>query len=90
MNKIMKLIITAIVISVSVFMLSTSLFSDGHNAPKQVEAEMEKTFGTVPVFFKVFTEHMRAGAWEWFKSTMSPDAAIPAKYSQLIALGVAS
>ena len=33
---------------------------------------------------------MRASAWEWFKSTMSPDAAIPAKYAQLISLGVAS
>ena len=26
---------------------------------------------------------MRASAWEWFKSTMSPDAAIPAKYAQI-------
>jgi len=94
MNKIVKLTIIAIVISVSISMLSTSLFSDGHNAPtdasQQVEAEIKKTFGTVPVIFKVFPEHMRAGAWEWMKSTMSPEAAIPAKYSQLIALGVAS
>jgi len=68
MNKIMKLTIIAVVVSVSVFMLSTSLFSDGHNAPtdtsKQVEAKMKETFGTVPVMFKVFPEHMRAGAWE--------------------------
>ena len=94
MNKIVKLTIIAIVISVSISMLSTSLFSDGHNAPtdasQQVEAEIKKIFGTVPVIFKVFPEHMRAGAWEWMKSTMSPEAAIPAKYSQLIALGVAS
>ena len=94
MNKIVKLTIIAIAISVSTFMLSTSLFSDGHNAPtdtsKQIKAEMEETFGTVPVMFTVYPEQMRASAWEWFKSTMSPDAAIPAKYAQLISLGVAS
>jgi len=54
----MKLTIIAVVVSVSVFMLSTSLFSDGHNAPtdtsKQVEAEMKETFGTVPVMLKFF------------------------------------
>ena len=92
MNKIMKLTIIAIAVSISVFILSTSLLS--HDTPtdasKQVEAEMEETFGAAPVSFKVYPEHMRAGAWEWFKSTLSPDAAIPAKYSQLIPLGVAS
>ncbi|HHZ90634.1 TPA: carboxymuconolactone decarboxylase family protein [Candidatus Poribacteria bacterium] len=94
MNKIIKLTMISIAVSVSIFMLSTSLLSDEHkaptDAPKQIEAEMEETFGTVPVMFKAYPEHMRASAWEWFKSTMSPDAAIPAKYSQLISLGVAS
>ena len=92
MNKIMKLTIIAIAVSISVFMLSTSLLSQDTptDASKQVEAEMEETFGAAPVSFKVYPEHMRAGAWEWFKSTLSPDAAIPAKYSQLIPLGVAS
>ena len=94
MNKIIKLTMISIAVSVSIFMLSTSLLSDEHkaptDAPKQIEAEMEETFGTVPVMFTVYPEHMRASAWEWFKSTMSPDAATPAKYSQLISLGVAS
>jgi AhpD family alkylhydroperoxidase len=39
---------------------------------------------------KVYPEHMRAGVWEWFKSRQDPAAAIPAKYSELISLGVAS
>ncbi|HIC83967.1 MAG TPA: hypothetical protein EYO93_01075, partial [Nitrososphaerales archaeon] len=73
MNKIIKLTMISIAVSVSIFMLSTSLLSDEHkaptDAPKQIEAEMEETFGTVPVMFTVYPEHMRASAWEWFKST---------------------
>ncbi len=60
------------------------------NTTEKAEAEMEATFGTVPVMFKVYPEHMRASAWEWFKAAGSPESAIPAKYVQLISLGVAS
>ena len=42
MNKIVKLAIIAIVISVSIFMFSTSLFSDGHNAPADASKQVEK------------------------------------------------
>jgi len=42
MNKIVKLAIIAIVISVSISMLSTSLFSDGHNAPAVSSKQVEK------------------------------------------------
>ena len=42
MNKIVKLTIIAIVISVSISMLSTSLFSDGHNAPADASKKVEK------------------------------------------------
>ena len=42
MNKIVKLTIIAIVISVSISMLSTSLFSDGHNAPADTSKKVEK------------------------------------------------
>jgi hypothetical protein len=42
MNKIVKLTIIAIVISVSISMLSTSLFSDGHNAPADTSKTVEK------------------------------------------------
>ena len=42
MNKIVKLTIIAIVISVSISMLSTSLFSDQHNAPADTSKKVEK------------------------------------------------
>ena len=88
----MKLIRNIITISLSVFILSTALFAqEGHNhGTMKAEAEMKEAFGTVPVMFKVYPEHMRASAWEWFKSTGSPESDIPAKYVQLISLGVAS
>ena len=42
MNKIVKLTIIAIVTSISIFMFSTSLFSDGHNAPADTSKKVEK------------------------------------------------
>ena len=92
MNKIIRLIRNTITVSIAFFVLSTSLLAQKSqtDASKKAEAEMTATFGTVPVMMKVLPDHLRAGGWEWFKATMSPDAAIPAKYSQLIALGVAS
>ena len=92
MNKTMRLTRSAIAVSIAVFVLSTSLLAQESqtDASKKAEAEMEATFGTVPVMMKVYPDHLRAGAWELFKATLSPDAAIPAKYSELISLGVAS
>jgi AhpD family alkylhydroperoxidase len=91
MNKTMRLTRSAIAVSIAVFVLSTSLLAQENQDPtKKAEAEMEATFGTVPVMFKVYPEHMRASAWELFKSAGSPEAAIPAKYAELISLGVAS
>jgi AhpD family alkylhydroperoxidase len=88
----MKLIRNIIAISLSVFILSTALFAQAsHNhSSMKAEAEMKDAFGTVPAMFKAYPEHMRASAWEWFKSLGSPESAIPAKYVQLIALAVAS
>jgi len=79
-------------VCVAVLLLSTSLLAQESQmeANKMAEAEMEATFGTVPVMFKVYPDHLRASAWDWFKATMSPDAALPAKYSELVALGVAA
>ena len=42
MNKIVKLTIIAVVTSISIFMFSTSLFSDGHNAPADASKKVEK------------------------------------------------
>ncbi len=91
MNKTMRLTRSAIAVSIAVIVLSTSVLAqENQDSSKKAEAEMEATFGTVPVMFKVYPEHMRASAWEWFKSAGSPEAAIPAKYAELISLGVAS
>ena len=88
----MRLILNAIALSIFIVMFSTTLIAqEGHmHSAKKAEAEMKETFGTVPVMFKVYPEHMRASAWEWFKSVGSTESAIPAKYSELISLGVAS
>ncbi len=92
MNKPMRLTRGAIAVSIAVFVLSTSLLAQKSqtDASKKAEAEMKVALGTVPVMMKVYPDNLRASAWEWFKATQSPDAAIPAKYSELISLGVAS
>lgn len=86
MNKFNKLLIL-IVFTIS--LLSTTLLAQDKTA-KEADAEMEAAFGTVPVMMKAYPDEMRAVVWEWFKATQSPDGAIPSKYSELIALGVAS
>lgn len=88
MNKPLLLTITA----VAVFVLSTSLFAQESQADanKKAEAEMKAGLGTVPVMMKVYPDHMRASAWEWFKASQSSDGPIPAKYSELMSLAVAS
>ena len=86
MKKTMKLTTSVMVICIAVIGLSSPLLAQESPA----EAEMEAAFGTVPVMFKVFPAYLRAGAWEWFKAASSPDAAVPAKYRELIKLGVAA
>ncbi len=92
MKKTMSLTISFLAICIAVFMLSSPLLAQESqmDATKKAEAEMEATFGTVPLMMKVYPDHLRAAAWEWFKAGQGPDAAIPAKYSELISLGVAS
>ncbi len=92
MYKTIRLTRSAIAVCIAVFVLSTSLLAQESktDASKKAEAEMKAGFGTVPVMFKVYPDHLRASAWELFKATSSPDATIPAKYSELISLGVAS
>ncbi|MDH3217702.1 MAG: carboxymuconolactone decarboxylase family protein, partial [Candidatus Krumholzibacteria bacterium] len=89
MKSTMRLIASAIALSIAIFASSTSALAQS-DATKKAEAEMKATFGTVPVMMRVYPERLRAGAWEWFKATMSPDAAVPSKFSQLISLAVAS
>jgi AhpD family alkylhydroperoxidase len=76
---------------IAAFVLSMPLLAqESEDATKKAEAEMAATFGTVPKMFRVYPDHLRASAWEWFKAVGSPEAAIPAKYAELISLGVAS
>ena len=92
MNKTIKLTKSVIVVSIAIFVLSTPVFAQESqtDASKKVQTEMEEAFGTFPVFMKVFPEHLRAAAWELMQAWHSPEAAIPAKYSELIAIGAAS
>jgi AhpD family alkylhydroperoxidase len=92
MKKIMRQTTSVMAICIAVFMLSSPLLAqEGQtDATKKAETEMEAVFGTVPIMMKVYPDHLRAGAWEWFKATLSPDAVISVKNTQLIALGVAS
>ena len=85
----MKKILIALMLTMMFIQILPAQESHSH-ATMQAESEMKSTFGTVPAMFKVLPDHLRASAWEWFKASGSPDAAIPAKYTQLIALGVAS
>ena len=85
----MKKILIALMLTMMFIQILPAQDSHSH-AAMQAESEMKSTFGTVPAMFKVLPDHLRASAWEWFKANGSPDAAIPAKYTQLIALGVAS
>ena len=55
----------------------------------QAEAEMKKTFGTLPSWMMAYPENARAAAWEWSKAIEGPGV-IPPKYQQLIALAVSS
>lgn len=92
MNRTMNLSTRVMTVCVAVLLASTPLLAQESqtDATKKAEAEMEAALGTVPVMMKVYPEHLRASAWKWFAATMSPDAPIPAKYSELISLAVAS
>jgi AhpD family alkylhydroperoxidase len=54
-------------------------------------SEMHSALGTVPPFIALLPEGAQAGAWAFMKgSSGNPDGEIPAKYRELIALGVAA
>ena len=60
------------------------------DASKKMQTEMKQSLGAIPPQFKVFPEHLHIAAWEMMKARQSPEAALPAKYSELIGLAVAS
>ena len=59
------------------------------DATAKAEDEMKSATGTVPAMMRAYPDHMRAGAWEWFKATQG-SGAIPSKYGELMSLAVAS
>lgn len=92
MNKLFQQTKYIITVCITVFVLSTPLLAQESqtDALKKMQTEMEKAFGTIPFYFNVFPEHLRPAAWEMMKAWQSPNAAIPAKYTQLIGLAVAA
>ena len=73
-------------------LLSTTLLAQEKQMDpvEKVKAEMEAAFGIYPKFMQVFPKHLQPAAWEMIKARGNPEAALAAKYSELIGLGVAA
>jgi AhpD family alkylhydroperoxidase len=92
MNKLYQQTKNIITVCITVFVLSSPLLAQESSSDSwnKAQAEMKEMFGGVPVMFNKLPAHIRASAWEWFKSMSNPNAAIPPKYGELIGLGVAA
>jgi len=92
MNSLFQKAKGLIMVFITVFILSAPLLAQESSSDSwnKAQEEMKAMFGTVPVMFTELPMHVRASTWEWFKSIGSPEATIPAKYGELISLGVAS
>ena len=92
MNRLFKQTKNIITLCIAVIILSTPMLAQESSSDSwnKAQAEMKAMFGSVPVMFTKLPMHVRSSAWEWFKSTSSPAAAIPPKYGELIGLAVAS
>jgi AhpD family alkylhydroperoxidase len=67
------------------------IFAFADEAHDAAVTEMESALGTVPQFIALLPEGAQAGAWEFMKGNSgNPNGEIPAKYRELIALGVAA
>jgi AhpD family alkylhydroperoxidase len=81
-----RLILTAVI---SVFLSTTASSAD--EALDAANKEMGDALGGVPPFIALLPEGARPGAWGLMKGLSgNPDGQIPAKYRELIALGVAA
>ena len=75
----------------AVFALILPFSGSADEALDAARSEMETALGTVPPFIALLPEGAQAGAWAFMKgSSGNPDGHIPAKYRELIALGVAA
>jgi AhpD family alkylhydroperoxidase len=57
---------------------------------KEVYSDIEQVFGIVPSFFKSVPDSVLEMEWNLFKKTQLEESPIPAKYKELIGLGIAS
>lgn len=65
--------------------------SEAMKAAQATYADIEKTLGIVPTFFKRFPAESIPGAWEEFKSLqLNPSTEVSGKYKELIGLAVAA
>lgn len=90
MKTTLNLSTRVLAICFAALLLSSPLLAQESDPSKQAEAEMTAAFGTVPVMFQVYPDHLRADSWKWFAATLSPEAPIPPKFNELISLAVAS
>ncbi len=92
MNQLVRQSQFLVAVSIAVIMLSTPLLAQesASDSWNKAQAEMKAMFGSVPVMFTKLPLHVRASAWQWFKSVRNPDATISPKYGELIGLAVAS
>ncbi len=92
MSKIISVMRNAISVLIASMLLSSPLVvaEETSKAASTVEAEMTQAMGSFPSMMQVFPEHLRAPAWDMLKARSNPNAAIPAKYAELVALGVAA
>ena len=73
------------------FALMIPFSASADEALDAAKSEMESALGTVPPFIALLPEGAQSGAWSFMKgSSGNPDGEIPAKYRELIALGVAA
>ena len=56
----------------------------------EVYADIQQIFGKVPSFFKEIPERSLALEWELFKTIQLNESPIPAKYRELIGVGIAA
>ena len=75
----------------AVLLLGLPMSADADEALDAARTEMTEALGTVPPFIDLLPESAQPGAWAFMKgSSGNPAGAIPAKYRELIALGVAA
>ena len=72
------------------FLFICSINVSAQSNYEKAKDEIEKAFGSVPGFLDAQPQNVLPEAWELFKSSSKPGNLIPAKYRELIKLGVAA